>query len=71
MELSIVKPKGGCRWAIKAVVDNEVRYRGFYYKQNAVANLSEWQGYRCDDDFMRDFHHNFHSAEELGIKGEL
>jgi len=65
MKLSIVKVKGSCNWAIKAIVGSEVRYRGFYYKKDAFTNLVEWTD---RDDSMRDFYHNFHTAETLRIK---
>jgi hypothetical protein len=41
------------------------RYRGYYYKVEAVRGLKEWQAY---DDMGRNYWHNFHTAEELGIR---
>lgn len=74
--LEIIKVKGKANWAIKAVVDNlfwHPRYRGYYYKKDAIKDLSEWENYQRDataiDIFcVREFNHNFHSAEELNIR---
>lgn len=69
MNLSIVKVKGSCKWAQKAIIGNEVRYRGFRYKKEAISNLSEWEYiWQSDGEFARDFYHNFNTAEELGIE---
>jgi hypothetical protein len=62
--LEIVKMKKG--WAQKATIGNESRDRTFYYKKDAERNLDEWVNFLSADDFMRDFHHNFNSLEELG-----
>lgn len=70
--LEIVKVRGeGSNWAQKATVNGEVRYRGFYYKREAIRNLLEWENIVADfgqGGFMRDFYHNFNTADELGIK---
>ena len=67
-ELEIIKVKAkGFSWAIKATVQNTFRYRGFYYKKEAVIDIESWKGLN-DFFFMRDFLHNFHSAEELGLE---
>ncbi len=70
--VEVVKIKGRVRWAIKAIVDGVARYRGYYYKQDAIKGLAEWEFYHDNalrEDIFRDreFHHNFSSAEELGI----
>lgn len=70
--VEVVKVKGRVHWAIKAVVDGKARYRGYYYKKDAIANLSEWENYhrniiREDIFRAREFRHNFNSAEELNI----
>ena len=73
--LEVIKVKGGIHWAIKAVVDNlfwHPRYRGYYYKKEAIAGLVEWEAYHENVSregifCSREFNHNFHSAEELGI----
>ncbi len=44
--VEVVRVKGHVNWAIKAVVDNlfwHPRYRGYYYKKEAIANLAEWE----------------------------
>ena len=73
--VEVIKVKGNINWAIKAVVDNlfwHPRYRGYYDKKDALANLAEWEAYhenalREDIFRAREFNHNFYSAEELGI----
>ncbi len=70
--VEVVKVTGRVHWAIKAVVDGVARYRGYYYKTDAITNLAEWETYHenamKEDIFQaREFHHNFHSAEDLGI----
>ena len=70
--VEVVKVKGRVHWAIKAVVDGIARYRGYYYKEDARLGLYEWENYHrnaiAEDIFRaREFHHNFNSAEELGI----
>jgi len=65
--LEVIKVKGGCRWAIKATIEGETRYRGYHYKREAERGLSEWSfPYGIFKD--REFWHNFFSAEELGIQ---
>ncbi len=66
-KLEIVKVKGnGSHWAIKATMGNEVRYRGYYYKAEAIKNMETWED--CNNlYFPREFYHNFNSAEELNI----
>jgi len=66
--LDIIKVKApGFAWAIKAVVGNEVRYRGYHYKVEAIKNIETWVD--CQSwYFPREFYHNFDSATELGIK---
>ena len=69
--LEIVKVKGDANWAIKAVVDNlfwHPRYRGYYYKADAIRGMETWID--CDSGYFRDreFKHNFFSAEEVGIE---
>ena len=63
--LEVVKVKGG--WAQKATVGKESRYRFYHYKKEAEHFLEEWTRYQPVGNFMREFHHNFNSAEELGI----
>jgi len=64
--LGIIKTKksSGARWAVKAVVGDEARYRGFYYKREAEEDMKTWKGYALDN-FISEFHHNFCAAEEL------
>lgn len=65
--LELVKVKGnGLSWAIKATINGVSRYRGYYYKKEAAEGLKEWYGLEPDL-FVTEFHHNFHSAKELGI----
>lgn len=66
--IKVVKVKGpGSNWAQKVTWDGVSRYRGFYYKKDAVNNLVEWVN-RDTLFWGRNFTHNFHSAEELGIR---
>lgn len=64
--IEVIKVKGG--WAQKATVDGVSRYRLYHYKKEAVAGLQEWMNYNTRFLFEREFHHNFHSAEELGVR---
>lgn len=64
--LTVVKVKGRCKWAQKAVYKDEVRYRRYYYKSDAVKGLSEWDKNNYPD-MNRNFYHNFFTAEDLGI----
>lgn len=71
--VEVIKVKGLVNWAIKAVVGSEARYRGYYYKREAIANLPEWERYHESPlrELMfrdREFHHNFNSAAEMGIE---
>lgn len=68
ISIEVVKVKGGVPWAIKATVNGETRYRGYRYKREAEYNLSEWTEMSPDWFFPRNFYHNFHAAEECGIK---
>ena len=63
--LEVIKVRSG--WAQKATVAGESRYRLYHYKKEAEIGLSEWAG-KDVGYFLRDFHHNFNSAEELGIE---
>lgn len=63
--LTVVKVKGKSHWAQKAVYKDEVRYRTYYYKAEALAGLKEWD---INRDMGRNFYHNFWTAEYLGIK---
>jgi len=65
--LSIVKVKGSVKWAQKAALNGEIRYRGFMYKKEAIDNLGEWISINDTGMFERDFYHNFHTADELKI----
>ena len=70
--VEVVRLKGHCRWAVKAMVDGEARYRPCYYKVDAFKDLLEWENYHrnaiAEDIFRaREFCHNFDSAEELNI----
>ena len=67
-KLEIVKVKGNCKWAIKATVEGISRYRGYYYKKEALRNMDTWS--QCGFDYFkyREFMHNFHTAEELGLE---
>ena len=62
----MVKVKGG--WAQKATINSVSRYRFYHYKKEAGKGLEEWTRYQPLMYFMREFNHNFNSAEELGIK---
>lgn len=67
-DLYLVPIKGhGLRWAQKAVMNEETRYRGFVYRKDALNNFDEWVEINSSGMFERDFYHNFHTAEELGI----
>ena len=71
--VEVVKVKGPVNWAVKAVVDGIARYRGCYYKNEAILDLAEWENYHRNllmiDIFRtREYLHNFNTAEELGIK---
>ena len=66
MKLEVVRIKGYVNWAVKATADNGVsRYRGYYYKRDAVAAMKIWCGCGVD---QRNFYHNFYEGEKLGIK---
>ncbi len=65
--LEVVKVKGSASWAIKLVVDGIARYRGYHYRRDAANGLPEWLGKSAMSIRSREFMHNFHSAEELGI----
>jgi len=67
--LEVVKVKGG--WAQKATMGGESRYRFYHYKREAERTLSEWENYQPSGVFRREFHHNFNSAEELGLSPML
>ena len=67
-KITVVKVKGnGIKWAQKCLLNGNPtpRYRRYVYKSEAVAGLNEWEFY---DDMERNYYHNFHSAEELGIQ---
>jgi len=66
-ELKIVKVAKGFSWAVKAIFQNKCRYRGFYYKKEAMLDMETWKGLE-DFVFIREFLHNFNSAEELGLR---
>jgi len=66
--IEVVKVKGSVPWAIKATVNGVSRYRGYRYKADAQTNLSEWTNMSTAWFYPRNFNHNFHSAEECGIK---
>ena len=63
--LEIVKVSGiGSNWAIKATMGDEIRYRGYCYKKEAIKNMDTWID--CEPwYFPREFYHNFFSADEL------
>lgn len=63
--LEVVKVKGG--WAQKATVKGIPRYRFYHYKKEAINTLTEWTHYQPLGIFMREFNHNFNSAEEVNI----
>lgn len=70
--VEVVKVKGRVNWAIKATVNGVTRYRGYYYKKDAINDLPEWENYQKDalaiDMFCaREFNHNFNSAKELNL----
>ena len=70
--VEVVRVKGHVNWAIKAIVDGVSRYRGYYYKKEAIVGLEEWERYhhnpiRVDIFRAREFMHNFNSAEELNL----
>jgi hypothetical protein len=66
--LEIVKPKrkgyGSKGWAIKATIDGISRYRFYYYKEDALREISEWTISTTSRDFM----HNFFSSKELQME---
>lgn len=64
-KLTVVKVGGDANWAIKAIMNGEVRYRGYYYKKEAMAGLPYWES---SINMTRDFQHNFYTAEELNIR---
>lgn len=66
--VEVVKVKASFPWAIRATVEGikEPRYRGYRYKKEALTSLSVWEGLPTGH-FMREFHHNFDSAQMLGI----
>ena len=64
--LEVVKVKGG--WAQKATIGDKSRYRFYHYKSEAIKTLDEWTNYQPLMYFMREFNHNFNSAEELNIQ---
>jgi hypothetical protein len=68
--LSIVKMKGHCKWAVKATIGKEFRYRPFYYKVDAEKDFAYWNDppFGNASDFMRDFKHNFNSPSEIKEK---
>lgn len=68
--LELVRMKGHCKWAVKATVSQEVRYRPNYYKANAEMDLMYWNRppFKSASDFMRDFHHNFYSPNDISEK---
>ncbi len=68
IKLEVVKVKGQVNWAIKCTVDGVSRYRGYYYKANAVANLPEWTSMAEGRIRWREFMHNFYPADELCIR---
>lgn len=63
--LQVVRLKPPFRWAQKATIGKESRYRLYYYKNDAIAGLAVWTDYKNANEFMRDFRHNFNSLEEL------
>ncbi len=63
--LDVVKVTGG--WAQKATIDGKSRYRFYYYKKEAIKTLEEWTNYQPLMYFLREFNHNFNSAQELGL----
>ncbi len=68
--LEVIRVKSRyCNWAIKATLNFQVRYRGYYYKDKAIQGMTEWaEGFTDAMFFEREFYHNFHSAEDLGLK---
>ena len=68
IKLDVVWVKGaGFKWALRACAsDGRVRFRGFYYKADAVRDKEVWglPGNMTE----RNFNHNFEDAETLGIK---
>jgi len=68
LTIEVIKTKGSVPWAIKATANGEARYRGYRYKNEAEHNLSEWTGMKPDWFYPRNFYHNFHSAEECGVR---
>jgi len=73
-ELEIIRVRGhNFHWAIKATIkygghtkNEPPRYRGYYYKTDAIKNMETWQD--CDDNyFPREFYHNFFSADTLRL----
>jgi hypothetical protein len=65
--LEVVKVKMG--WAVKAVVNGVARYRGFRYKKDAIVDIETWVNQE-QGGFMRDFNHNFDSAEYFTETGK-
>lgn len=72
--LEVVKLSGSVvRWAQKATITHskESRYRGYRYKKEAEIGLHEWQEYQPLMMFMREFYHNFTTAEDLNITEDI
>ena len=45
--LQVFKLPKGCitNWALRAMMQNQDRYRAYYYKKDAIANIEEWRRY--------------------------
>ena len=65
--LEIVKVKVSANWALKAVVDGVVRFRGYRYRRDVIWNISTWLDRSYYYFKHREFPHNFETAEELEI----
>jgi len=48
--------------------ERQPRYRPYHYKRETERGLLEWLEYQPVGIFMREFNHNFNSAEELGLE---
>ena len=66
--LQVVKlPKGFIvNWVLRATMQNQDRYRAYYYKRDAIANIEEWRKYNRFG-FEAEFfgRHNWQRLEDL------
>ena len=60
-------PKGAIvNWALKATMQDQEKFRGYYYKQDAIDNINEWRGYdRFGFEIEFFGRHNWNTLESL------